>query len=148
MQMNRIEIAGFLASRPETRYLPSGTKVANARLGESHRYKGADNQAVTQTNWHSLTFYNSLADQALKYDKGTNLFIEGTVQQRKFTPKDGSERTIHEVIVQSCHVIGNLLPRKKLLKLCAAACLSPCATRKAGPVYVERFRMHTSPRER
>ena len=65
MQMNRIEIAGFLASRPETRYLPSGTKVANARLGESHRYKGADNQAVTQTNWHSLTFYNSLADQAL-----------------------------------------------------------------------------------
>jgi single-stranded DNA-binding protein len=39
MQMNRIEIAGFLASRPETRYLPSGTKVANARLGESHRFK-------------------------------------------------------------------------------------------------------------
>ena len=110
MQMNRIEIAGFLAARPDARYLGSGTKVANARLGESHRYKGADNQAVTQTNWHSLTFYNSLADQALTYDKGTNLFIEGTVQQRKFTPKDGSERTVHEVIVQSCHVIGNSPP--------------------------------------
>jgi len=110
MQMNRIEIAGFLASRPETRYLPSGTKVANARLGESHRYKGADNQAVTQTNWHSLTFYGTMADQAVTYDKGTNLFIEGTMQQRKFTPKDGSERTVHEVIVQSCHVIGNSPP--------------------------------------
>ncbi len=110
MQMNRIEIAGFLAARPDARYLASGTKVANARLGESHRYKGADNQAVTQTNWHSLTFYNSLADQALTYDKGINLFIEGTVQQRKFTPKDGSERTVHEVIVQSCHVIGNSPP--------------------------------------
>jgi single-strand DNA-binding protein len=107
MQMNRIEIAGFVAARPEMRYLPSGTKVANARLGESHRYKGADNQPVTQTNWHSLTFYNTLADQAVTYEKGTNLFIEGTLQQRKFTPKDGSERTIHEVIVQSCHVIGN-----------------------------------------
>lgn len=110
MQMNRIEIAGFLAARPEARYLPSGTKVANARLGESHRYNGSDNQPVTQTNWHSLTFYNSLADQALKYDKGTNLFIEGTVQQRKFTPKDGSERTVHEVIVQSCHIIGTSAP--------------------------------------
>jgi single-strand DNA-binding protein len=110
MQMNRIEIAGFLAARPDLRYLASGTKVANARLGESHRYKGADNQPVTQTNWHSLTFYNSLADQALTYDKGTNLFIEGTVQQRKFTPKDGSERTVHEVIVQSCHVIGSSPP--------------------------------------
>ena len=110
MQMNRIEIAGFLGSRPEVRYLPSGTKVANVRLGESHRYKGADNQAVTQTNWHSLTFYNSLADQALTYDKGTNLFIEGTVQQRKFTPKDGSERTVQEVVVQSCHVVGTSPP--------------------------------------
>ena len=110
MQMNRIEIAGYLASKPEVRFLPSGTKVANARLGESHRYKGSDSQAVTQTNWHSLTFYSSLADQAITYDKGTNLFIEGTVQQRKFTPKDGSERTVHEVIVQSCHVVANSAP--------------------------------------
>jgi single-strand DNA-binding protein len=110
MQMNRIEIAGFLGARPEVRYLPSGTKVANARLGESHRYKGSDNQAVTQTNWHNLTFYNSLADQAITFDKGTNLFVEGAVQQRKFTPKDGSERTVHEVIVQSCHVIANSVP--------------------------------------
>ena len=83
---------------PETYFfrslLGSGTKVANARLGESHRYKGADNQAITQTNWHSLTFYGSMADKAVTYDKGTNLFIEGTMQQRKFTPKDGSERTV------------------------------------------------------
>ena len=50
MQMNRIEIAGFLTARPDLRFLPSGTKVANARLGESHRYKGSDNQPVTQTD--------------------------------------------------------------------------------------------------
>jgi single-strand DNA-binding protein len=123
MQMNRIEIAGFLAARPDLRFLPSGTKVANARLGESHRYRGSDNQSATQTNWHSLTFYNSLADQALKYEKGTNLFIEGTVQQRKFTPKDGSERTIHEVVVQSCHVIG-AVP--------AAGATDPSATRPSS----------------
>jgi single-strand DNA-binding protein len=90
--MNRVEIAGYLAARASLRFLGSGTRVANARLGESHRYKGADNQPVTQTNWHSLTFYNSLADQALKYEKGTNLFIQGTIQQRKFTPKDGWRR--------------------------------------------------------
>jgi single-stranded DNA-binding protein len=47
-----------------------------------------------------------MADLALTFGKGTNLFVVGTVQQRKFTPKDGSERTVHEVIVQSCHVIG------------------------------------------
>ncbi len=106
MQMNRIEIAGFISAQPEARYLPSGTKIVNVRLGESHRYRDSNNQPVTQTNWHSLTFYNALADLALTFGKGTNLFVVGTVQQRKFTPKDGSERTVHEVIVQSCHVIG------------------------------------------
>jgi single-strand DNA-binding protein len=107
MQMNRIEVAGYTASDPEMRYLPSGTKVVNLRLGESHRYTGTDKQATTQTNWHNLTFYNALAEQAMAYRTGINLFIEGTVQQRKFKPRDGSERTVHEIVVQSCHVIGN-----------------------------------------
>jgi single-strand DNA-binding protein len=107
MQMNRIEVAGYTAAEPEIRYLPSGTNVVNLRLGESHRYTGADKQAITQTNWHNLTFYNALAEQAMNYKKGINLFVEGSVQQRKFTPRDGSERTVHEIIVQSCHVIGN-----------------------------------------
>lgn len=106
MQMNRIEIAGFTTTDPAIRYLPSGTKVVNLRLGESHRYTGTDKQAVTQTNWHNLTFYNALAEQAMSFKKGVNLFVEGSVQQRKFTPRDGSERTVHEIVVQSCHVIG------------------------------------------
>jgi single-strand DNA-binding protein len=107
MQMNRIEVAGYTAAEPEIRYLPSGTKVVNLRLGESHRYTGADKQAITQTNWHNLTFYNALAEQAMNYKKGINLFVEGSVQQRKFTPRDGSERTVHEIVVQSSHVIGS-----------------------------------------
>ena len=108
MQMNRIEIAGYVATQPESRFLPSGTKVVNIRLGESHRYRGGDNQTVTQTNWHNLTFYNALADLAMTFSKGANLFVVGTVQQRKFTPKDGSERTIHEIVVQSCHLIASI----------------------------------------
>ena len=107
MQMNRIEIAGYTAVDPEMRYLPSGTKVVNLRLGESHRYTGTDKQAVTQTNWHNLTFYNALAEQAMSFKKGVNIFVEGSVQQRKFTPRDGSERTVHEIVVQACHVIAS-----------------------------------------
>jgi single-strand DNA-binding protein len=114
MQMNRIEIAGYTSAEPSMRYLTSGTRVVNLRLGESRRYAGPDNQQVTQnnqqvtqTNWHNLTFYNALAEQAMSYKTGINLFVEGSVQQRKFKPKDGSERTVHEVIVQSCHVIAD-----------------------------------------
>jgi single-strand DNA-binding protein len=105
LQKNRIELAGYLAAKPELRYLPSGTKVANARLGESYRHRGPDGQIQTHTNWHGLTFYDQLADLAVTYEQGENLFVEGAIQQRKFTPKDGVTRTVHEVIVRSCHVI-------------------------------------------
>ena len=43
----------------------------------------------------------------MSYKKGINLIIEGSLQQRKFTPRDGSERTVHEIVVHSCHVIGS-----------------------------------------
>ena len=66
MQKNRIELAGYVAGRADrVRYLPSGTKVANIRLGESYRYKGKDNQQIIHTNWHALTFYDDLADLAV-----------------------------------------------------------------------------------
>jgi single-strand DNA-binding protein len=106
MQKNRFEVAGHLAARPEARLLPSGTKVANARLGETYRYTGPDKQVHSQTNWHNLTFYAELADIALGYEKGDNLFVEGTLQQRKFTPKDGVTRTVCEVVVKTCHRIA------------------------------------------
>jgi single-strand DNA-binding protein len=105
MQKNRIELAGYLAAKPELRYLPSGTKVANARIGESYRYRDQEGQAQSHTNWHSLSFYDDLADVALTYEQGENLYVEGTLQQRKFTPKDGSTRTVHEVVVRSCHLV-------------------------------------------
>ena len=105
LQKNRIELAGYLAAKPELRYLPSGTKVANGRLGESYRHRGSDGQFQIHTKWHSLTFYDQLADLAVTYEQGENLFIDGSIQQRKFTPKDGVTRTVHEVIVRSCHII-------------------------------------------
>lgn len=105
MQKNRIELAGYLAAKPELRYLPSGTKVANARLGETYRFKGGDGTIQSHTNWHSLVFYDQIADVALTYEQGENVYIEGSVQQRKFTPKDGVSRMVHEIHVRSCHLI-------------------------------------------
>ncbi len=60
MQTNRIELAGYLAAKPELRFLPSGTKVANVRLGETYRFNGRDGKPQSHTNWHSLVFYNEL----------------------------------------------------------------------------------------
>ena len=106
MQTNRIELAGYLAARPELRFLPSGTKVANVRLGETYHFAGHDGKEQSHTNWHSLVFYNDIADVAMTYEQGENIQVEGSLQQRKFTPADGSTRTVHEVHVKSCHVIA------------------------------------------
>jgi single-strand DNA-binding protein len=114
MQKNRFQVAGYLAAKPELRFLPSGTKVASARLGESYRFTGKDKQVETHTNWHRLTFYDDLADLAVTYEAGDHLFAEGSVQQRQFTPADGSKRTVHEVVVKSCHVIAPLHGNKHL----------------------------------
>jgi single-strand DNA-binding protein len=107
MQKNRIEVAGYLASKPEIRYLPSGTPVANARLGESYTFKDGQGKPQKHTNWHNLSFYGDLSSTAAAYEKGDNLFVEGSVEQRQFAPKsDGVKRTVHEVIVRNCHLIA------------------------------------------
>ena len=106
MQKNRIELAGYLAAKAELRFLPSGTKVANARLGETYHFVGLDGKQQSHTNWHSLVFYSDVADVAMTYEQGENIHIEGSLQQRKFTPADGSTRTVHEIHVKACHVIA------------------------------------------
>jgi single-strand DNA-binding protein len=118
MQMNRVEIASYLTKRPELRYLPSGTPVANARLGQTYRYEDSANKSHECTNWHQLSFYGDLAKLVANYEKGSNLFVHGTIQQREFTPKDGSKRVINEIVVRHCHLIAP--PR-------AAAAASPAS---------------------
>ena len=77
MQMNRVEVAGHLAKKPEVRYLPaSGLPVANVRLGQTYRFQDNSQQWYERTNWHSLSFYGDLSKVALSFDKGENIFVE------------------------------------------------------------------------
>ncbi len=112
MQKNRIEIAGVLAAKPVVRLMPSGMRVANVRLAEDYFHRDKDGKLISHTNWHSLAFYDELSSVATTYEKGENIFVEGSIEQRKFTPKDARERTIHEVVVRSCHLIAPPRPRR------------------------------------
>jgi single-strand DNA-binding protein len=105
VQRNRLEVAGYLAARPSLRYLPSGTPVANARLGQTFRQQ-VGRETNEQTNWFSLAFYGELAHVAVTFDKGDNIDVIGSIQQRQFTPRDGSVRVISEVVVHGCHLVA------------------------------------------
>ena len=81
MQENRFHLAGYLAARPTLRSLPSGMAVANVRLGQTYRLSRNDLPAE-HTNWFSLVFYGDLATLAMELDKGTNVYVEGSFDQR------------------------------------------------------------------
>jgi single-strand DNA-binding protein len=105
MQTNRFELSGFIAGKPEIRHLPSGTAVANARIGQTHQFQTKEG-AKKHTNWFNLSFYGELSAIAATYEKGDNIHVVGSLQQRQFTPKDGSTRTVYEVVVQRCHRVA------------------------------------------
>jgi len=107
MQMNRVEIAGYVSKTAEVKLLPSGTPVAKLRVGESVRHTDGSGKTRELTNWHNLSFYGKLADVAQALKKGDNVYVDGRIEQRQFIARDGSKpRTIHEIVVSRCHVIA------------------------------------------
>ena len=107
MQMNRVVIADYVSQKPEVRRLPSGTPVANVRVGESVRYADGSGETRELTNWHSLSFYGKLADIAQALKKGDNVYVDGRIEQRQLIARDSSKpRTVHEIVVSQCHLIA------------------------------------------
>ena len=107
MQENRFQLAGYLAAKPTVSYLPSSVPVASARLGQTYRFTRNDNPAE-HTNWFSLVFYGDLATIAVELEKGTNLYVEGTLDQRPYVGQDKCKRYIYEVSVHKFFVIGGV----------------------------------------
>jgi single stranded DNA-binding protein len=107
MQENRFQLAGYLAAKPTLSYLPSSVPVANARLSQTYRFTRNDNPAE-HTNWFSLVFYGDLAMLATELEKGTNLYVEGTLDQRPYVGQDKCKRYIYEVSVHKFFVIGGV----------------------------------------
>ena len=107
MQENRFQLAGYLAAKPTLSYLPSSVPVANVRLGQTYSFTRNDNPAE-HTNWFSLVFYGDLAMFATQLEKGTNLYVEGTLDQRPYVGQDKCKRYIYEVSVHKFFVIGGV----------------------------------------
>ena len=107
MQENCFQLAGYLAAKPTLRYLPSSMPVANARLGQTYRFSRKDKPSE-HTNWFSLVFYGDLAILATELEKGANLYVEGTFDQRPYVGQDKYKRYIYEVSVHKFFVIGGV----------------------------------------
>src|SRR5215467_1571937 len=105
MQENHFHLAGYLAARPTLRSLPSGMAVANVRLGQTYQLS-RNGLPAEHTNWFSLVFYGDLATLAMELDKGANVYVEGSFDQRPMTDQHGHKRYVYEVTVHKFFRIG------------------------------------------
>ncbi|GGI19614.1 single-stranded DNA-binding protein [Oxalicibacterium faecigallinarum] len=106
--VNKVIIVGNLGRDPETRYMPNGDAVTNIAVATSESWKDKNTGEKKElTEWHRITFYRKLAEIAGQYlKKGSSVYVEGRLQTRKWTDKDGVERFTTEIIADSMQMLG------------------------------------------
>jgi single-strand DNA-binding protein len=106
--LNKVMIIGRLGADPELKYMPSGKGVANIRVATSERWKDRQTgDAKERTEWHSIVAYDKLAEIISEYlRKGSQVYIEGKLQTRKWQDKDGKDRYTTEIIAQQMQMLG------------------------------------------
>ena len=106
--VNKVILLGNLGADPETRYTASGSAVTNIRLATTDSWR--DRQSGEQqerTEWHRVVFFARLAEIAAEYlRKGSQCYIEGRIQTRKWQGQDGQDRYTTEIVASEMQMLG------------------------------------------
>jgi single-strand DNA-binding protein len=107
--VNKVIIVGNLGKDPETRYSPNGGAICNVRIATTRNWKDkASGEKKEETEWHSVVFYDRLAEIAGEYlKKGRSVYVEGRLKTRKWQDKEGQERYTTEIIAQEMQLLGS-----------------------------------------
>jgi len=104
--MNKIMLIGNLGKDPEMSYTNSGTAVTKFRIAVNRSVKSPSGEWQKETDWFSIVAWKQLAETCNNYLRtGTKVFIEGRLQQRKYTDRDGNERQAIEVIALDMEIL-------------------------------------------
>ena len=105
--MNKIMLIGNLGRDPELNYTPSGTAVTKFSMAVSRRWRDKQSGELRdETTWFNIVAWNQLAETCNQYlHKGSKIFLEGRMTSRKYTDKDGNERTAWEVIANDMQML-------------------------------------------
>ena len=105
--LNKVILIGRLGRDPETRYMPNGEAVCNFSVATSESWKDSNGQKQERSEWHNITMYRKLAEIAGQYlKKGSQVYLEGKIQTRKYTDKNGVERTAYDIIANEMKMLG------------------------------------------
>jgi len=96
--LNKVMLIGRLGRDPELRYTQAGAPVASLRLATDESYTDKDGNRVERTEWHSVSVFQRAAENCANYlAKGSLVFIEGSLQTRKWQDQQGQDRYTTEI---------------------------------------------------
>jgi single-strand DNA-binding protein len=101
--VNKVILVGNLGAKPEIRRLNSGDQVASLRIATSETWRDKQSgERKEKTEWHSVVIFNeNLVKVAEQYlDKGSKVYIEGSLQTRKWQDQTGNDRYTTEIVLQ------------------------------------------------
>ena len=106
--VNKVILIGNLGKDPETRYMSNGDAVTNITLATTDTWKDKNGEKQEKTEWHRVTFYRKLAEIAGEYLKnGRSVYVEGRLENRGWTDKNGVERYSTEIIASDMKMLGS-----------------------------------------
>jgi len=104
--LNKIMLIGNLGKDPEMNYTPSGTAVTKFPLAVSRYRKSSTGERQEETDWFNIVVWDKLGETCNQYlHKGSKVYIEGRLQQRKYTDKNGIDRYMTEVIANDMEML-------------------------------------------
>ena len=107
--VNKVILIGNLGKDPETRYMPNGEAVTNINVATTETWKDkTSGEKQEKTEWHRVTFYRRLAEIAAEYlKKGSQVYVEGRLETRKWQDKEGKDRYTTEIIANEMKMLGS-----------------------------------------
>ena len=109
--VNKVILVGRLGKDPEVRYTPDNRAIANITLATSESWKDKNTgQRQEKTEWHRVVFFGGVAGVVGEYlKKGSQVYLEGKLQTRKWQDQSGQDRWTTEVVVDSFNGIMQML---------------------------------------
>jgi len=106
--LNKVTLIGNLGKDPEVRYMPNGEAATEVTIATTESWKDKNTgEQKDATEWHRVKFYRRLAEIAGQYlKKGSQVYVEGKLQTRKWQDKDGQDRYTTEIIASEMKMLG------------------------------------------
>ncbi len=106
--VNKVIIIGNLGRDPETRYMPEGGAICNISVATTEKWKDKNGEMQEKTEWHRVAFFGKLAEIAGEYlKKGSQVYVEGRLQTRKWQDKDGADKYSTEIVANQMQMLGS-----------------------------------------